>query len=314
MKTLNFFDVMPQQIKSPIVTMGFFDGVHIGHQQLVKRVVKHAEEVKGTPTVITFVEHPLKTITGSAPPSITSLRKRLKLLARFNIAYTLLIEFDHNVAKIDPKEFIEKFLVANLQMRGIVIGENFRFGHRGAGTPDLLKKMSAEHSFFTDVQSHREWSGNVVSSTKIREAIKRGDCQSAHEMLSRPFSLCGTVIEGQKRGRKLGFPTANLSLEHTLVPGDGVYIGSVELNGKRYPSLISIGTNPTFDGQSTSTEVYIEGFDEDIYNQYLEVFVLDKIRDQIKFNDADELVARMNKDKEVLMQKFDTLKASISAT
>lgn len=313
MKTLNFFDVKPQQIKNPIVTMGFFDGVHMGHQQLIERVVHHADALEGEPTVVTFIEHPLKTITGSPPPTITSLRKRLQLFARFGITHTLLIEFNQDVAQIDPQEFVEKFLVTALQIRGIVIGGNFRFGYKGAGTPELLEKMSAKHSFFVDVQSHRQWSGNIVSSTKIRKAIKHGDCRSAHEMLSRPFSLCGTVIEGQKRGRELGFPTANLQLEHTLVPGDGVYIGVVDIKEQRYPCLISVGTNPTFDGQKTSTEVYIEGFSGDLYHQDIEVLVLDKIRDQIKFNDVDELVVRMNKDKEVLMQKFDTLMASISA-
>ncbi|WP_372367264.1 bifunctional riboflavin kinase/FAD synthetase [Candidatus Uabimicrobium sp. HlEnr_7] len=312
MKTLNFFDIKPQQIKNPIVTMGFFDGVHIGHQQLIQQVVNCAKERGGEPTVITFAEHPLKTITGSSPSSITSLQKRLQLFAQLGIIHTLLIHFDKDIAQISPEYFIEKFLVTNLQIKGIVIGENFRFGHKGKGTPLLLQSTGKEHNFLTDIQAHKKSTNEVVSSTKIRQAIKIGDCHSARKMLSRPFSLCGIVIEGEKRGRELGFPTANLQLDHTLVPGDGVYIGTLLDDGKFYPCLISVGTNPTFDGQETSTEVYIEGFDKQIYGNHLEVFVLDKIRGQIKFDNIQELIAKMNEDRETLLQRFSKLQIPIS--
>jgi riboflavin kinase/FMN adenylyltransferase len=305
MEIWNFFSVAPEKFQSPIMTIGVFDGVHRGHQSLIGQVKAYAHEIHGQCVVATFLNHPLQILKGKGPSLIMPVQKRLQLLEETGVDVCLLIPFSKEIARIPAEVFIEKYLVAQIGIRGIVIGKNFRFGYEGSGDASLLQKLGERYSYTVKVMNLSGLEGEEISSTKIRNLVSTGRMREAQRMLGRPFSLIGRVIQGKLRGRRLGFPTANLSLSHELIPVEGVYCGYSSLEEKIYPALISIGTCPTFEKQSDlQIEVHLVNFSGDLYDKELETFVWEKIRDQIAFSSQEALCQQIAADQRYLMENF----------
>lgn len=305
MKVIDFFDVAPNTLRKPHVTLGMFDGVHRGHQKLLS-MVKEGPRPDRESVVITFREHPQKVLTGRGPKSIVSFETRIGLLESFGIDSCLVINFNREVAQITPEDFIKAHLVRRLGIASIVIGENISFGHRGKGNADLLKRGENKHGYRVRVADLSQLpDGSVISSTNIRKAVIEGDMSRARQMLGRPFSLYGEVVGGKHRGKNLGFPTANMKLFHDLIPREGVYGGYSTIEREVYPTLLSVGRCTTFstDGE-LQVEAHIVGFSGDLYGKNLMTYVWERFRDQETFPDQETLRTQIAKDQELLMGRW----------
>lgn len=307
MRVENFFS--PDTTNMPkSITVGMFDGVHTGHQSLINQTIQEAKKRNSLATVVTFREHPQKMLTGKGPDSISSFDYKLKLMAETGLDLCLWIDFSHEVAQITPEDFLYRHLVANHKMTNIVVGSNFRFGAKAAGDVTMLEQLQREYKYnFTPavLERHEE---AIISSSYIREVVKKSNMILAAKLLGRTFTLHGKVVTGKQRGRELGFPTANLQLYHSLIPPEGVYFGYCSRNNQEYTALISIGNAPTFsDVNQVIVEAHLVGFKGDLYSQDLEVTIQDKIRDQFKFNNVQELCLQMEKDRDYALSQTKSL-------
>ncbi len=317
MKTIDFSTLTPNICTRSSITIGVFDGVHRGHQALLEQTRKKAQDMSGEAIVVTFTQHPQTVITGKGPASITSLQKRFSLFEEFGLTLCVPIQFDAKVASISPEDFVTKYLVECLGVKEISIGDNFRFGQGGRGTPETLKKLGEKHNFRVEITAPIEDNkcGEIISSTVVRKYVQKGNMELARRLLGRPFSLLGTVVHGEQRGRELGFPTANLDLHHDLIPPSGVYNGMTIVQEKIYPSLISIGHSPTFgENIPLKAEVYLEGFSGDLYGQNLETHIFSKSRDQETYSNTEELCQQMEKDKKNLLKNWSNEQISLSSS
>jgi riboflavin kinase / FMN adenylyltransferase len=264
------------------VAVGEFDGVHLGHREVIR----------GSDTVLTFEPHPLQVIRPEAAPKLlTSLDRKVELLEGLGVEQLVLIEFDRAFAQRSAQEFIDGVLAGALQASRVSVGENFRFGHKAAGDPALLAKQDA---FETRVTPLVEIDQEIVSSTLIRHLIQLGDVERANGLLGDPFQLRGTVVEGDRRGRTLGYPTANLVPDEALVyPGHGVY--AAYANGK--PAAVSVGVRPTFGtGRGVLVEAFLIDFQGDLYGTELRLDFIRRLRGERAFPTVDALVEQMGKD------------------
>jgi riboflavin kinase/FMN adenylyltransferase len=282
------------------VAIGKFDGVHLGHQAILSRMLETAEQTGGQSIVFTFANNPLSLLRPSkCPLPLMSLEQRLSALAAAGVENCVMIEFDEEFSRISAEEFLEQVLVGQLHARHIIMGADFRFGHHGAGDASLLRRMSDELGYTVEVVSGVVDSEvGLVSSTRVREAILAGDVETASRMLGGPVVLRGEVVHGDARGRELGFPTANLGGKiEGLVPADGVYAGFVQLREARYPAAISVGNNPTFTPDEQSrVEAFVLDFDQDIYGERMSVLFTHRIRGMERFDSLESLIAQMNED------------------
>jgi riboflavin kinase / FMN adenylyltransferase len=288
-----------------VVTIGTFDGVHRGHQLIVNTALE-AARADGLPVVvITFDPHPDEVVRpGTHPPFLCTPRRRAELLASLGVDAVCLLPFTFEFSQLSPDEFVRQVLGDGLHAARVVVGENFRYGHRARGDVPLLGELGEKYDF-TAVGVPLLVSGGItISSTYIRERLAEGDVAAAAAALGRPHRVEGVVVRGHQRGRALGFPTANLeSPPHTAIPADGVYAGwlsSLALDGStagRWPAAISIGTNPTFEGGEQSVEAYaLDRDDLDLYGAHVAVDFTARLRATLKFASVDELVAQMHKD------------------
>ncbi len=310
MKIQDFFSIQAGEIESPVVTIGMFDGIHLGHKNLLNHLKSAAQQMGGESVVITFPEHPRKILENKNIPSIVPFEKKLHLIETQGIQRCLVINFDPKIASIHAHIFIEEYLIKKLGMSGIVAGKNFRFGNQGIGDMEVLKEFSLKYGYsIWEIETLKEQDKEIISSTNIRKAVLSGDMEKAEAMLGRPFSLIGKVVLGKQRGRKLGFPTANLMLYHDLLPPEGVYCGYSIIENRTYPALISIGRCPTFkEEKDLKIEVYFFGFSGNLYDSTQETFVCKKIREQKTFSSVEHLCQQMEKDKEYLLDFFDRQK------
>ncbi len=274
------------------VAVGEFDGVHVGHREVMR----------GADTVLTFEPHPRRVVSpDSAPKLITSLETKADLIAGLGVRELVVIPFDGAFASRSAQDFIDRVLVGTLGAQRVSVGENFRFGHRAKGDVALLREQDA---FETRVVELVELDGDIVSSTHIRELIAAGIVDRAGECLGSQFQLRGTVAHGDKRGRTLGFPTANLVPDPALVyPGHGVYAcrAAVELDGewRWWPAATNVGVRPTFvTGRGLLVEAFLLGFDGDLYGRELRLAFLERLRGELRFESVDELVEQMQRDVE----------------
>jgi riboflavin kinase/FMN adenylyltransferase len=289
---------------SSVVTVGNFDGVHRGHQHVLDLVVARAAETDLTSVVVTFDPHPMSVIhPGGAPLALTTIEHRLALLDQRGIDATLVLPFTPELARLSPEAFVHEVLADALRAREVHIGENFRFGHRASGTIETLRHLGPTYGF--DVHSvPLVSSGEAVwSSTYVRQCLAEGDVAEAAVALGRGHRVEGPVVVGDKRGRELGYPTANLDLaEHTAIPADGIYAGWLtRASGERLPAAISIGTNPTFGGTHRRVEAYVLdhalGSDDlELYGEYVALDFVARLRDTLRFAGVDDLLVRMAKD------------------
>lgn len=299
-------DEVPGDLGPTVVTIGVFDGVHKGHQAVIGRAVKLAKDAGVPLVVITFDPNPLAVVRpDAAPPALVPLKRRIALLGDAGADHVLVLPFDKERAQQSAEEFATDVLVGTLGVHTVVVGADFRFGHRAAGNVPLLRRLGPELGF--SVEAVEIVGGGSVerwSSTQIRQLVANGDVASAAEALGRPYRFEGVVIRGEGRGRQLGFPTANVPAhDEVIVPADGVYAGWVTMPedpaAEAQPAAVSIGTNPTFDGVQRSVEPYVLDRDDlELYGKPIAVDFVDRIRGQERFGSIDELVDQMGRDVE----------------
>ncbi len=310
METIYGIKELPRKIKYPVATLGMFDGVHRGHQKIIESLRHYAVARKGESVVITFDRHPKSIIENRPPSFLTSLEHRLSLFERLGVDYTVVLPFDRKIAEMSAENFICEILVGWLGVRCIVLGFNCHFGKGREGNITLARNLADKYGYEVHDCLPVVYRGQTISSTAIRQAILQGDLENAEAMLGRPVSILGTVVKKSGRGKTLGYPTANLDLHHEVRPPRGVYGTKVRWAGQDHLALTNIGLRPTFarepfvsEDETPEIEVHILDFQEVLYGQNLEVQFLFKIRDEIPFQTAEELKARIEKDKEILLKK-----------
>lgn len=287
-----------RQLKNPVLTIGNFDGVHRGHQALFARVRQWAQKLDGESVVMTFNPQPLQVLMpGKAPFCITSHERKLELLASCGIDATIVIPFSKKFAQISATDFVSKILLGAIGIKAIVVGYDYRFGRGREGNIEFLRKMGEQNGFQVDTVSGLRVEETVVSSTTIRQLIRKGDIKSAGRMLGRPYEISGEVVTGRKRGaRLLGFPTANIPVSRLACPKPGVYAVVAELEGKKYGGAANLGYNPTFGDVDLALEVHLFDFNQEIYGQRLTVRFLERLRDEKRFEGVEQLAAQIHKD------------------
>ncbi|MFK3671243.1 bifunctional riboflavin kinase/FAD synthetase [Leifsonia aquatica] len=302
MKVFRSVEEVPDGFGPSAVTIGKFDGVHSGHRAVIGRLREVAADRGLTATVITFDRNPLKLIAPEkCPASLVSNGQKLDLLSGTGIDATLMVAFDQALAALEPEEFVQRILVDRLHAAEVLVGSDFRFGHRGAGDVRLLRELGEKYGFAVElIDDVRPEHGRRVSSTWIRELLADGDVAHAAELLGHIPTLRGVVVHGAARGRELGYPTANLSPESEgLIPADGVYAGWLTDGDETYPAAISVGNNPTFEGvPHKQVEAYVLDRELDLYGHCVEVSFVERIRGMVAYQGVEPLIAQIADDVE----------------
>lgn len=314
------------QFKNAVITIGTFDGVHTGHQEIIAQLNQEANNIEGETVIITFHPHPRKVISSKNIFILTTLEEKIELLAAKGVDHLVVVPFDENFAHQTADEYVTNFLYGKFKPHTVIIGYDHRFGRDRQGDYHLLEDYGKKIRFIVkEIPEHLEHQV-IVSSTRIREALLASDIVTANEYLGYDYFFEGTVVEGNKLGRELGYPTANLDIENKekLVPGNGIYAVEVEMvkdqwsmvnngekvnsllttHGSRMKGMMSIGVRPTVDGKHRTIEVNIFDFDKDIYSKKMRVHVKHYLRAEVKFNTLDELKDQMAKDKEETLKRL----------
>lgn len=290
------------------LTIGIFDGIHLGHQHIFHRVADAARgDSRLIPAGVTFDPHPLRLLRPEqAPPLIATLEQRLAGFARHGLQAALVLNFDLQFSLLSPEDFVRTILVEHLRAACVLVGENFRFGHRQAGDVARLAELGQQFGFRVEIVPPVRVSGEIVSSTAIRSAVQQGDMARAAQLLGRPFALSGQIQPGTGRGRTLLFPTLNLAPEQELLPKTGVYVTESELAGTRYPSATNVGYRPTVDAASPqlTVESHLLGFGQTVPCGNIEVAFLQRLREEMKFSSVDELRGQIARDLEATRRYF----------
>ena len=278
-----------------VLAVGIFDGVHAGHQQIIA-TAKHLGEV----TVMTFDPHPTSVVAPERTPSqLISVKDRIELLKQAGATYVEVVNFNKDFSQLSPDQFIEDVLLGRFKAEHVVIGENFNFGFKAQGSPKYLSEVGPKYGFGVSIVKLQEERGSTISSTRIRSLIIDGEIERANELLTRRFYLKGPVVHGEKRGREIGYPTANIGLTPlATIPADGVYAGWLSVGESRWAAAISIGTNPTFPGvRGRQVEAYaIDQVGLDLYDQEAKIEFGFRLRDTLKFDGLAPLLEQMKKD------------------
>ena len=303
MEIIKGIENLKRSFRKPVVTLGNFDGVHLGHQQILKRVMEEASKIHAEGVVITFEPHPLKVL---APekflPLLTPFRKKMMLIEKSGIETVLCIDFSSVFSEVSSLEFIKNILVQKVKVNKVIIGYNYHFGKGQRGDAQTLKDAGRVFNFEVEVVEPLKVGQTIVSSSKIRDLIRRGEVEEASRLLGRDYPIIGKVVRGAKRGGTLGFPTANLEISDELYPKTGVYAVEVTWHEQLFNGLANVGLNPTFspgqtqNGKPVSLEVYILNFSQDIYGDEIQVAFKKRIRDEVRFDSAARLVDQIQKD------------------
>lgn len=280
------------------VTIGFFDGVHLGHQAVIRRAVELGGEQALHPTVVTFDRHPLQTLSpGKVPPLLTTLRKKAELIEELGVDRLFVLEFTEEVSRWTPETFVDRILVRGLNARHVVVGSNFTFGHRAAGNVGVLTELGAGLGFAVEGVGLFTLDGRRVSSTSVREALAEGDLDWPERALGRRYSVEGTVVPGAGRGKDLGFPTANLRTPAGIqLPGRGVYAGRAGTGGRWWKAAINVGINPTFGEEPLHVEAHLLDFEGALSDSVLAVEFWVRLRDEVRFDSSGALARQMGDD------------------
>ena len=293
-------------LRPTVLTLGVFDGLHLGHQKIMETVVERAKAVDAIPTAITFDPHPRAVLhPENAPPMLQTLDQRLANFEFLGIKQAIVIRFNKEFASQDAEMFLRKIIHERLQAKEVFLGHGFAFGKNRAGNIKLLRKISNELGFVADEVPEVRLRGKRISSSNIRKLLKEGKVNLVRRMLGRPYGVEGTIIRGDQRGHSIGFPTANLKPQNRVIPKYGVYATAILIDGVWRKSITNVGIRPTFEGnKKPSVETYIFDFDGDLYGDVLRVRFLHRIRNERKFSGIDELKTQIYKDSQTAMNYF----------
>ncbi len=304
MKLIDGIENVKQKLPYPVLTLGNFDGVHLGHQEIFRMLIERAKEKNGTSVVFTFVPHPLSVIAPErAPKLLTTYKDKIKQIKKYGIDVVICVNFTKEFATLKAEDFVKDVLCEIIEVREIFIGANYLFGKGRKGSPELLKHMGKEHGFTVSIIDEIKLNDTTFSSSKIRKLVSKGKVDEASNFLGRLYSVEGVVISGAQRGKSLlKTPTANLSTANELLPKDGVYAVTVEIDGKTYGGATNIGYNPTFKDKKFSFETHVLDFDGELLGRILKVNFIKRIRDEMKFSGAKELGVQLKQDLEDIRQ------------
>ena len=286
--------------KKTIVTIGTFDGVHLGHAAILKKLTQNTQNETFESTVLTFFPHPRMVLQGKSDLKLlNTINEKIELLEKIGIDNLIIHPFDEKFAELNAEAFVSTILVDHLRVQKIIIGYDHRFGKNRTANIDDLISFGAQYGFEVEQISAQEIDEISISSTKIRTALEEGDIQLANEYLGYSYFLSGTVVKGKQLGRTIGFPTANISLEedYKLVPQNGVYVVQAEIDSKSIYGMMNIGFNPTVQGKQKTIEVHLFDFDTDIYNRKIQVAILQRIRSEKKFESIELLTKQLEEDR-----------------
>jgi len=302
MKIIDGIENVKQNLPYPVLTLGNFDGVHLGHQAIFRMLKERAREMKGTSIVYTFVPHPMRVIAPErAPKLLTTYKEKITLIEEFGIDVIICTNFTKEFANISAEDFVKEILCNTLNVKEIFIGANYLFGKGRKGSPELLERLGKECGFTVSVIDEIAFDNAVLSSSGIRNLVAKGRVEEAMKFLGRHYSVEGIVVEGAKRGKSLlNTPTANLLTANELLPKDGVYAVTVDIDGKIYGGATNIGHNPTFGEKKFSFETHVLDFEGQLLGKTLKVYFIKRIRDEMKFSGVEELSTQMKKDIEAI--------------
>lgn len=309
MDTIHFpEDQRPPWVVHPVLALGNFDGLHRGHLKIIERVRRGAAEHGGTPMAMTFDPHPPRVVRpDKAPPLLMTKAQRLDALHRAGIQCVAVVRFTREMSQWDPETFVRTVLVEWLHVSEVWVGANFLFGHNREGNFSLLRTLGARYGFRADKIDPVRYKDFVVSSTRIRRLVGEGRMDEAGALLGSQYAVEGTVTEGRKRGREIGFPTANLTTENELLPPDGVYATMMMIDGVVHPALTNIGLRPTFGETVPTVETHVLGYSGNLYGRRVRVSFVQRLRDERRFEDVDALRAQIEADQRRAERLFSRL-------
>lgn len=294
---------------SVVLTFGTFDGIHLGHQAVIKKLVNKAKELELLSAVLSFYPHPLYYISPQKCPSIlTSKKKKLELLESMGVDIVVLAKLKDYISEMSPEEFVKEVLRDNLLAKYIIVGYDCTFGKNRAGNAQKLQKLGTTYGIPVEVVPPKKYKDVIISSTLIRQSIAEGNIKLAKNLLGRYYSISGKVIKGEGLGKKIGYPTANIDFKDQVLPPNGIYAVEVKVEGEAFDGVLSIGFRPTFEGDKLQVETYLFDFQRDIYGEYLEIYPIQKLREQIKFPDQISLKEQIEKDVEHAKNILSALK------
>lgn len=309
MKVFNSISSYVSQ-KQSIVTIGTFDGVHIGHQEIIEKIIEDAKKSDCESLILTFFPHPRMVLAHeSGVKLLNTINEKIELLQKIELSDLIIHPFDETFSQLSAEEFVAKILVEKLKIKKIILGHDHRFGKNRSASIDDLIIFGKKYNFEVEQISAQKIDQVAISSTKIRTALLEGNITLANQYLGYQYFFSGKVVKGKQLGRTIGFPTANIQIdeEYKLIPKNGVYIVKSIISDKTYFGMMNIGTRPTVDGKNLTIEVYFFDFEKDIYDTSITVSILDRIRDEQKFDSFDNLKKQIEKDKETSISYIKSL-------
>ena len=308
--TVYSLDDIVEFSRETVVTFGVFDGIHVGHQAVINTLLKQAAQDQLMSVLVAFYPHPLAFLAPErCPPVLTPLSKRVEILQQFSIDKIIMLSFDAQIAAMSPESFVERVLLKKCRAKHVVVGYACQFGKDRAGNAERLIELSQDYPFDVSVVPPTKINEAPVHSTRIREALARGDLRCSSQLLGRTYSLVGNVVRGDGRGRKIGFPTANIDFQNQVCPPNGVYAIRAKVAERLLDGVLNIGVRPTFNGTSVQVEGHFFDFDEIIYGKPVEIFFVEKIRGEKKFPSPELLVQQIQRD---IASALDILAVSTS--
>lgn len=288
---------LPIKFPNPVLTIGNYDGVHVGHRTIIEITKGKAREIGGISMLMTFYPHPLHILRPDKElSSITPLEEKKRLIEEAGIEALLIVPFTQEFSQVTPEAYVKDILIGKLGIKGLVVGDDFKFGKGGRGDIEGMKKYAQAYGFFVEVVNAVTIGGEKVGSNKIRKLLRSGDIDKANLLLGRSYMVSGKVVPGEGRGRAFGFPTINLKTDFDLVPPNGVYISEVVVGEQRLQSATNIGYNPTFGGQERTIETFIFDYDGELYEKNVRLFFHVKLREEVRFESVSELRQQIERD------------------
>ena len=312
MKIIRGISQVQENYANPVVAIGVFDGLHRGHQLLIRQAVKRAQALKGTVVVMTFSPHPVHVLRPDIySPLIVTLSYRLKLLQELGVDVCVVVHFTKRLARLTPEKFIQRYLVDKIKAKEVVVGDDFRFGQDRQGTLDFFHEAAGMHGFSVHAVSTRRGGKKTISSSVIRQLIAEGDLSQAAKLLGRPVSLLGRVVHGDSRGTTLGYPTANINPTNEVLPPSGVYLVGVRVNNCLYRAIANVGRRPSFKRISrVNVEVHLFDFHKNLYGKEIVVEFIQWLRDEKNFQSQENLIEQIKKDEQKAKNYFEKRKST----